>query len=723
MKIKYSSRTLVGRTPASLIYLSLHFIVRAQASAAEIPAVVTPHATELKAGETRWNIDRSDSTTWRVAGSKLPHKDFIEQGGRRVGQKVWYAVAADGTLGIKRDVVWPSLRVNPNNTRGSLIKHYADDSEPKITMDGHPLGPIQLAEVKLDGVLTFVGTAGVLAVQRVTFPSLSKYSAVDRWMLTNRGTRAVALAVAPVSHAEKSKPGPYGLNIMEVSCDAPPTATLEPGQSLSFSVLFSARQIDAVAEKVDGATEEKARRDFIAELNGTLQLETPDPLLNRAFTFAKWRVAEAINDTRGGMMLAPGNLNYYAATWCNDNVEYAGPFFPFLGEAGGIAGSLNAYRQYIPYMKSTYTRIPCSIVAEGTGTWGPFDRGDAAMYAYGASRFSLAQGDQSIGEELWKGIEWTLEYCRRMLTTDGVVASERDELEGRLPSGKANLTTSSLYYGGLRSAANLGRALGKNELAKDYDQRADVLAKAIEAYFGATVEGFATYRYYDPLTVPLKKGQQADPSPVLRSWICMPLSMGISDRKEGTIDALFSPKMWMPDGLASKSGDKVFWDRSTLYAIRSVFQAGETEKALDYLSRYTRRRLLGNHVPYPVEAYPEGGQGHLAAESGLYCRIYIEGMFGILPTGLDRFRCTPRLPKGWTSMALRRIQAFRGDFDLVVSRQAEGINVQVLQQGKTVQNATISDGGWVDVVVPPIRLPVNDAVKAGPNPQKNTSGD
>jgi len=47
---------------------------------------------------------------------------------------------------------------------------------------------------------------------------------------------------------------------------------------------------------------------------------------------------------------------------------------------------------------------------------------------------------------------------------------------------------------------------------------------------------------------------------------------------------------------------------------------------------------------YPVECGPEGGQAHLSSESSLYCRIFTEGLFGILPTGLDRFRCTPPAP-------------------------------------------------------------------------------
>ena len=231
----------------------------------------------------------------------------------------------------------------------------------------------------------------------------------------------------------------------------------------------------------------------------------------------------------------------------------------------------------------------------------------------------------------------------------------------------------------MRSAANLARSLGKTAQAADYDHRADALAVAIEKYFGFTVEGFNTYRYYAG-------------NDVLRSWICLPLAMGIFDRKQGTLDALFSSKMWTPDGVASKSGDTIFWDRSTLYALRAAFQAGDTVRALDYLGQYTRRRLLGEHAPYAVEAFPEGGQSQLAAESGLYCRIFVEGLFGILPTGVDRFQCTPRLPDQWPSMALRHVKAFGRDFDVVVERSGQNLRVRVLQGDKAVQDKVIAPG-------------------------------
>jgi hypothetical protein len=160
------------------------------------------------------------------------------------------------------------------------------------------------------------------------------------------------------------------------------------------------------------------------------------------------------------------------------------------------------------------------------------------------------------------------------------------------------------------------------------------LRQSIETYFGKDLYGFHTYQYY--------KGND-----LLRSWICIPLTVGFNERSEGTINALFSNYLWKSDGLLTQQGDSTFWDRSTLYALRGIHNAGQPDKATDHLHYYFQRRLLGEHVPYPIEAYPEGSQRHLSAESGLYCRIITEGLFGIRLKGLRTFDLTPQMPASW----------------------------------------------------------------------------
>lgn len=221
------------------------------------------------------------------------------------------------------------------------------------------------------------------------------------------------------------------------------------------------------------------------------------------------------------------------------------------------------------------------------------------------------------------------------MNSDGVVESDTDELENRFESGEANLFTSCLVYDALNSMVYMVESLKiEGESSEFYREKANALAVAIEDYFGKSVEGYETYQYY--------KGNK-----ILRSWICMPLVVGIRNRVNGTIAALFSERLWSDNGLCTKAGEETFWDRSTLFALRGVFAAGAPDMALTYLKSYTEGRLLGEHVPYPVEAYPEGNQRHLAGESALYVRIITEGIFGIRPTGFHSFDLRPQLPTTW----------------------------------------------------------------------------
>ncbi|MBS6475698.1 MAG: hypothetical protein KH354_06935 [Clostridiales bacterium] len=231
----------------------------------------------------------------------------------------------------------------------------------------------------------------------------------------------------------------------------------------------------------------------------------------------------------------------------------------------------------------------------------------------------------------------------------------------------ASLCTSSLTYDALVSAAYLAKDLGKTELAEKYGEEARALRAAMEAHFGCAVEGYETYRYYDGNTV-------------LCGWICIPLTCSIYDRAEETAKALFNSRLWSQNGVVTQAGDTTFWDRSTLYAFRGAFAAGQAELALEKLLQYTRTRLLGEHVPYAVEAWPEGNQAHLSAESGLYARIFTEGLFGLRPTEMGSFRVSANLPSAWDSAALRRIHICGTVVDVRMKREGECVRVSVTEE-------------------------------------------
>ncbi|WP_264530849.1 hypothetical protein [Flavobacterium sp. N502540] len=636
----------------------------------------------------RWQINPDGTISWQISNN-IPHDDHIEMSGKKISCVLRYGVAADGSFHATRSLVWPMLRTIPNNTHASLTRRFVQDGFNLVTVNYKPIVAEKVTSLTLDGTLHVKSKVGnTLELTRQFFPSTTLAGYCEIYTLKNisEKTCVVEIPKSNTVYTTDSAKGTEGSYALHVDLANSGSFNLKTNEVVRFSVFYSGVKTNEQVPVVNAEEEKEKRTQFINQIWSKLILETPDPVLNTEFAFAKIRASESIFETKGGPMHGPGGESYYAAIWANDQAEYIGPFFPFLGYEYGNRASLNAYLQFAKFMNKEYQPIPSSIVAEGTDIWaGAGDRGDGAMIAYGASRYALSRGNADEAKQLWPLIEWCLEYCHRKLNSDGIVTSDSDELEGRLPAGKANLNTSSLYYDALNSAVYLGKALGKNEAQlKTYKAEAEKLKAAIEKYFGTKVEGFETYKYYKE-------------NDILRAWICTPLAMGIYDRKEGTINALFSPRLWTKDGLASIAGDKIFWDRSTLYALRGVLAAGETDKALDFLHYYSNRRLLGDHVPYPVEAYPEGDQRHLSAESGLYCRIFTEGLFGIRPTALNSFHFTPRLPKSWPMMKLRHINAFEHDFDITVERVDKKLKITISEGKKTIVKKVIKDGSTVNI--------------------------
>lgn len=654
----------------------------------------------------RWEIRPGGrDIVWKV-GSDIPHDDHIEMSGERMAFVLRWGIDPNGAFRQERSLVFPLLRTVPNDTHASLMYRMATDIPSLLGVNGLALQAERVEQVSVDGALTLrslwgvgkmnVGSARdtkpvpVVEMTRTIFPSRNLPLMCEHYVLRNVGGKPLAVYIPEFSQAVTTDPakGVTGSYVVRGDLAGSGTFMLVPADSLAFDAVFQAYRSGEEPLRPDVAAEYAARMEFVHGcIDANLVLETPDPVIDTEFRYAKLRAAESIIETRGGYMHAPGGESYYAAVWANDQAEYVNPFFPFLGYGTGNESALNSFRHFARFMNPGYEPLPSSIIAEGDDIWnGAGDRGDAAMIACGAARYALARGSRAEAEELWPLIEWCLEYCRRKLTADGVVASDTDELEGRFPTGEANLCTSTLYYDALLSAVPLGRELGvMPAVTARYAAEAGALAKAIDAHFGGEVGGYDTYRYYDGNTL-------------LRSWICMPLIVGLRERCEGTVRALLSPELLTDDGLLTEQGGATFWDRSTLYALRGIYNAGYADRATEMLHRYSQRRLLGDHVPYPIEAWPEGSQRHLSAESGLYCRIVTEGLFGIRPAGLRSFDLTPGMPSAWERMSLRRIRAFDADFDISVGREVGGkLRITVMQAGKKPKIYRAAPGATIRV--------------------------
>ncbi|TMM59007.1 six-hairpin glycosidase-like protein [Maribacter algarum] len=653
-----------------------------------IPFVLLFLGWQSIAQDNQWTIVSSTEIERVFDGStSQAYSDNIEMAGKRVAGIVSYAIDSLGKLAIDRQVFFPQLHpfIKENDPswyvyRSYLKDTYSDAILPNLFVGDKQFAPGPVQKVVINGMLHFKhlpSTSGIV-LKRSFLPSSSERLFLEKLTLINAGQETISFQ-AKNRALEYKTLGTDGEFITLISSDAPSEFTLEPKGSITFSVRIAAVLNNEKTPSKSAKETYYERKAFLKQMSGSLNLETPNPILNTLFEFSKIRASESIFESKLGLIHSPGGGRYYVGIWANDQAEYVSPFFPYLGYSTGDESAMNMYRAFAKMTNPEYTKLPYAFEVEGLPPPSPLDRGDAAMIAYGASQFALATGDKKVANELWPLISWCLEYSNRQLNKEGVVKSESDEMEGRVETGTANLSTSALYYGALRHATDLGRSIGKSKSTlKRYQRQSKALKKAIENYFGANIEGLETYRYYD--------GHKT-----LRHWICMPLVVGINDRKDDTIKALFE-RLWSGNGVHVEKNNpnpevsEIFWDRGTLYALRGTLLAGATEVSLNKLEEFSKERLLGARVPYVVEAFPEGSMAHLSAESGLYARVFVEGMFGINPTGLNSFTVMPRLPKGWDKMALRNIKAFRQNFDVEIERNGEMATIRIVDNtnGKTL---------------------------------------
>jgi hypothetical protein len=596
------------------------------------------------------------------------------------GRKVVMQVQSDRTNGFSYTARFFKLLKEVEKKKALFVA--GRESSPEVRVNDQPWKSEFPSSVMFNGLLTltYPASSGVV-VTRTVYPSMTKALVIEEWQVRNTTGKRVAVTVAPARTVK-----PVGEDIAIVwSCPGVKTAAVKAGGVLSFATCVQARLAAEPDLAVNVAAERGARRALAeAAWSGPGRLETPESALDVAFALQKFHVLETPIETIKGVITHNGSLTYSPGIWANDPVEYSSPVFPFFGDAELNRASVNMYRVWQEYCQEKGI-IPFPGSFEGPGLkLVQRERGDDAMVLYGLSKFLLFQGDRAAAEELWPLIEFSAASVLRH-TTNGIIASRTDEMEGRYPTGKANLSTSALAYGGYRLAARLAQSLGKPSAA-EFDKRAEALRKAIESYFGAGVEGFKTYRYYDGNTT-------------LRGWILLPLAMGITERQEATVAALTSDKLWphrqAGADILAESTRPTEWGRETYYALRVLFKAGHTEDALDIARRVVQAQIFGSKGPYPDEDAID-----MLCPGSLYPRVFTEGMFGIVPTGLDSFECTPWLPKAWPRMALRDLRAFGRAWDLVVERAGDQQKVTVRSGGKTVMTGRGPAGKTYSVTFP-----------------------
>jgi len=655
-------------------------------------AIALSSAPPVAAARTdRWEIDPDGTFVCKLDGNDSASGNIdVTMQGRRLMLNVNFP-SDDGTATLAHGPTagWPILKESWHHFREEVVRSPGNDL-PNIRIDGATMWQPRRLAYCYNGIFTIqYGSYNNIQLRRDIFPAVDKRAAIQVWTITNAGSSTVTVEVPSESSVLSTENDAYGIpTIVERFVYGITEQPLPAGGSKSFSVIMTCRKTSDSVLNVDVNQERISRLNLFSKAKGSMILETPDNLINDTFDMAKLRVLESGIESSKGVISTTGSLAYFPGIFANDNVEYIGPSYTYLNDANLNSTMYNTYQVWLDDIE--YRVIRGSFESFLITPFNQGNRGDECMMLYGLSYYLLTLADNDVANHFWPLIEKSVSIIKAKTNSYGVVESYHDEMEGRLPMGDANLSTSSLAYGGLRKASQLANAMGKTSKANEYDKLADSLYNAIESYFGATVEGYNTYRYYDGNTD-------------LRGWICLPLNMGIKLRKDQTISALFSSNLWYQDdtnfkvNLKAISTEKISaWSRETMYALRAAFKTGYANTALNNMKIVARYHMLGPRGPYSDEDHSD-----LLSPSVLYTAIVTQGILGIEPQSFTSFTCTPNLPDAWPYTNLRNIYLMGHTVDLEAQRELGKIRLTVKTEGETIFNQIKEPESTFTIVFPP----------------------
>ena len=279
-----------------------------------------------------WNID-GQTLVWEIKDGQV-HRDKIEMSGLYCDSIIEYGVQENGALFLSQRHYFPMLRTIPNDTHGTFCFALCE-VRPFLLKNGETVSEYPRA-FRLDGALTAecATRVGVTVTHRL-FPSIDSRFAVERVRVS--ASEAVELTLSlPNEFVHSYGRGTKGVYVSTVFHTAPAVLALKAGESLEFDVFYTSRIANEILTLPDGAEEEHKRYARVNAMCDDLILDTGCRELDLLTRFAKIRAGESIFDTITGKYHSPGGSRYYAATWCNDQIEYAGPHFAMTRNAWEI---------------------------------------------------------------------------------------------------------------------------------------------------------------------------------------------------------------------------------------------------------------------------------------------------------------------------------------------------------------------------------------------------
>ena len=453
---------------------------------------------------------------------------------------------------------------------------------------------------------------------------------------------------------------------------------------------------------------EKSAEDHYAGVLGeALQVETPDPQVNRAVAWAEIALEEAwvCNPDLGC-----GTVAGYGASRKARRPQY--DWF-FAGDGmvavGGLlaSGRYERAREELELILKFRNRASGMIWHELTQSAAYIDW-DSYPYKFvhvdltfdfldSMSRYLSVTGDRGFVSRNWDAVSAAYRYCRSLL-------NPKDGLP-RIPAGKQgmneqdvlsdDLTLSASWVSAAEAFANLAAATGHDAEAAQarragqqareaagrryWDARQNVL---ISAYSGAGA----------PLTDP-----DAQPVAALRS------SLFTSQQRDSLLDQLASyafqadwgtrskssnARTYLPNsyasgsvwGLGSAGAASAFWAAHRPATAFPIWSALVSWMSLDSLG-HMPETLAGDYYHEELESVPEQ-----TWSSAAFLSATVSGLLGLrVEGGSNRVTFAPHLPQSWDGVTVRHVHAGTSELSLRMIQTDDEIQLHVQNTGAPVQ--------------------------------------
>ena len=453
-----------------------------------------------------------------------------------------------------------------------------------------------------------------------------------------------------------------------------------------------ARSLRAVQRLGVGGLARQRQQRAATLLDGRLRVRSGDPVVDRAFEWAKRRLDLFLADTPGvGRSLLAG-FAPSSGGWGEGRPGYAWYFgrdacWASLGLLA--AGEYSLVRQVLRFLGDRQD-VTGKVLHEAT-TSGQFhyDAADSTpLYLLLASRYLAWTGDTAFLASIRSRLEQAYRFC---LTTDadgdGLIENARVG-HGWIESGPLGGAAVTLYLAAVWRAALEGLARVAGALG---DPRLQAECSARAARAGAAIED----RFYDAARGAYALDLRADGS---RTWkdtalAAVPLLLGAVnpahagralDSLAGDLSAPWGVRMLPPgDPLFDPAGYHrgAVWPLFTGWASLAEYRHGRGEAGFAHLLAnarlaFARQRGAFDEVLHGLEERAAGVCADQAWSASMVVQPLVEGLLGVEPNApARRLTVAPQLPARWDRLDVVGLRCGGSVYDISLRRRGSDLAI------------------------------------------------